>query len=108
MEAFSLHEANIEKHAAQIAFYNQKMKSTKGSAKHPKLAYPKFQDLFDFEARIDEIRSANEADYQSVSERETKIDQAKIFAKRLRKFERLKQEGKIIPWNERTKKEKQI
>lgn len=108
MEAFSLHEANVEKHAAQIAFYNQKMKSTKGSAKHPKLAYPKFQDLFDFEARIDEIRKATEADYQPISKKENKIDQAKVFAKRLKKFEQLKQEGKIIPWDERTKDEKQI
>ena len=91
----------------KLLFITKKWKAQK-EAKHPKLAYPKFQDLFDFEARIDEIRSANEADYQSVSERETKIDQAKIFAKRLRKFEQLKQEGKIIPWNERTKKEKQI
>lgn len=100
MEAFQLAEVNRQKYVYLQAFMNQVAKSTKGG-KNPKPLYRKFDDFFDIQAQIDDVRSSYESNYVRVAENKREISE--IFAKRVAEFQRLKREGKIIPLKERRK-----
>lgn len=56
MEAYALKDAYLSKLAAQAAFFNQVMKSTKGSGSNTRLVYDRFDKLYDYEKAVTKIR----------------------------------------------------
>lgn len=106
-EAYQLKRIERHEELAMQAWYNQTAKATKGSAKHPKPRFSKFEELFDREAEVNRIRSQFEPDFEisQYSPMELKRKQNALFAKRLAEFNELKKQGKIIPLSERRKEE---
>ncbi|KAA9324425.1 hypothetical protein [Lactobacillus jensenii] len=103
MEAYALKDAYLSKLAAQVAFFNQVMKSTKGSGNNTRLVYDRFDKLYDYEKAVTKIRSQFEPDFKTNEEK-----QEFNFAEKLREFEALKKAGKIKAWSDRTEAEKKI
>ncbi|MCZ3621866.1 hypothetical protein [Lactobacillus mulieris] len=103
MEAYALKDAYLSKLAAQVAFFNQVMKSTKGSGNNTRLVYDRFDKLYDYEKAVTKIRSQFEPDFKTTEEK-----QEFNFAEKLREFEALKKAGKIKAWADRTEAEKKI
>lgn len=99
MEAYSLQQIKIQERLHLQAFLNQTVQATKGSKKHPKPYYEKFEQFFNVQKMVDEVRSAYEPDY--IKQAEVKLNTADIFAKRVEEFKRLKKAGKIIPLKDR-------
>lgn len=97
MEAYNLKRVAKQRDIFMQAFANQLIKATKGK-KNPKPVYRNFEQFFDEEKAIDEVRSNFEPDYVS-SKDELNIND--IFAKRVAEFQKLKQNGKIIPLSQR-------
>jgi hypothetical protein len=100
MEAYQLQQVAEMKKLHMQAFLNQVVKSTKGK-RNPKPAYKTFNQFFNEEEVIDQVRSAFEPDYKPQSQITREKEQQRIFAKRLAEFHRLKKEGKIIPFKAR-------
>lgn len=98
-EAYQIKRAEHYGDIALGAYWNQVFKSQKGSPKHPQPRYTKPEQVWDEQAQIDRIRSIYEPDY--VSANDSKVNVAKLMAKRSEEFHRLKASGKIIPWKER-------
>lgn len=99
LEAFRIRQAERERQLALQAWLNQDVQAVKGSSKHPKRKYTKFDEFYDFQARTDEIREEFEVGYQKSSKK--KEDVGMIMAKRIKKFKQYKKAGKVIPWKER-------
>ena len=99
MEAYSLQQIKIQERLHLQAFLNQTVQATKGSKKHPKPYYEKFEQFFDAQKMVDKVRSAYEPDYIPSTQEKLNIEQ--IFTKRLEEFKRLKKAGKIIPLKDR-------
>lgn len=106
-EAYQLRRAERHEELAMQAWYSQMVKSTKGSSKHPKPRFSRFDELYDREAEINKVRSQFEPDFEisQYSPIELKRKQNRLFAKRLAEFNELKKQGKIIPLSERRKEE---
>lgn len=102
MEAYQLKQVDRQNEIAQQAWMNQQVQATTGS-KNPKLKFKTFDDFFDKKEIVDKVRSSYEPDYEIslMSKTELKHSRARIFAKRMAEFQRLKREGKIIPLSER-------
>ena len=121
MEAYRLQEVKRQEGIALQAFLNQAVKATKGK-NHPKPVYRKFEQFFNTQQKIDDVRSEFEPDYQMNNQvdvqqngkpvkqvnRQTqkRREVSSIFAKRVEEFRKLKAQGKIIPLNQRRKEEK--
>lgn len=103
MEAYALKDAYLSKLAAQAAFFNQVMKSTKGSGSNTRLVYDRFDKLYDYEKAVTKIRSQFEPDFKTTEEK-TEFN----FAEKLREFDALKKAGKIKAWADRTESERKI
>lgn len=101
LEAYQIRRVNEQENLAILAWWIQSVQATKGSPKHPKPVFGEFQDFFDVQKQIDQVRSVFEADYKPHSHTTRVIDRAKIFNRRLEEFKKLKAAGKIIPWKER-------
>lgn len=101
LEAFRLKDVAKQEHLALQAWFNQAVQAQTGSPKHPKPKYKRFNEFFDTQMRIDEVRSSFEANYASQSENLKRKNANEIFAKRIAEFKQLKKAGKIIPLKER-------
>lgn len=100
LEAYRIKQVEEERKLALQAWNNDAVKSLKGSSKHPKRVYTKFQEFFDQKKAIEKVRSEFEPDYQAVSEEKPR-DVGSILSNRIEEFKRLKKAGKIIPLKER-------
>lgn len=95
MEAYKLKQAEKMNEIAQQAWFNQMVKSTTGSASHPKPRYRRITDLFDYKKSVDKIRTEFEPNYQSQSSIPIVEERARIFAKRQAEFEQYWNQGLI-------------
>lgn len=106
MEAFQLQTIKRNEELAYQAWLNQQVQATTGSPKNPKPKFKEFRKFFDSEKMIDEVRSSFELDYITTSNKAKLRTNENVFAQRLKEFKKLKKQGKIIPWNERTQEER--
>ena len=65
MEAYAIKRTLKREDIAFQAWLNQTVQATKGSDKHPKPMYKKFNDFYNAAELEDEVRSQFEADYTS-------------------------------------------
>lgn len=101
LEAFRIKDITDQERLALQAWFNQSVQAQTGSPKHPKQKYKRFNDFFDTQSRIDEVRSSFELGYASQSENHKRKNANEILAKRIAEFKQLKKAGKIIPLKER-------
>ena len=106
LEAFQLRTIKRNEELAYQAWLNQQVQATTGSSKNPKPKFRKFDQFFDTNKMIDEVRGNFEADYKSTKKQNTLRTNENLFAERLKEFRKLKKQGKIIPWNMRTEEER--
>lgn len=106
LEAFQLKTIKRNEELAYQAWLNQQVQATTGSLKNPKPKFRKFDQFFDANEMIDEVRGNFEPVYKAKSKQNTLQDNESLFAERLKEFKKLKKQGKIIPWNMRTRKER--
>ena len=106
MEAFQLQTIKRNEELAYQAWLNQQVQATTGSPKNPKPKFKKFDQFFDTNKMIDEVRSSFEIDYITTSNKAKLRTNENVVAQRLKEFKELKKQGKIIPWNERTQEER--
>ena len=65
LEAFQLRTIKRNEELAYQAWLNQQVQATTGSSKNPKPKFRKFDQFFDTNKMIDEVRGNFEADYKS-------------------------------------------
>ena len=106
LEAFQLRTIKRNEELAYQAWLNQQVQATTGSSKNPKPKFRKFDQFFDTNKMIDEVRGNFEADYRATKKQNTLRTNENLFAERLKEFRQLKKQGKIIPWSMRTEKER--
>ena len=106
LEAFQLRTIKRNEELAYQAWLNQQVQATTGSSKNPKPKFRKFDQFFDTNKMIDEVRGNFEADYKSTKKQNTLRTNENLFAERLKEFRKLKKQGKIIPWSMRTEEER--
>ncbi|MEK1304119.1 hypothetical protein HCY48_05295 [Limosilactobacillus fermentum] len=94
LEAYQLKRLNDQQDLATMAWLNQAVQATKGSAKNPKPKFSRFTQFFDWEKEERKIRREFGDDYSLGS----KTDQEKApqtFAERLAEYKRLRAKGLI-------------
>ena len=101
LEAFQLRTIKRNEELAYQAWLNQQVQATTGSSKNPKPKFRKFEQFFDANKMIDEVRGNFEADYKATKKQNTLRTNENLFAERLKEFRQLKKQGKIIPWSMR-------
>lgn len=106
LEAFQLRTIKRNEELAYQAWLNQQVQATTGSSKNPKPKFRKFEQFFDTNKMIDEVRGNFEADYKVTKKQNTLRTNENLFAERLKEFRKLKKQGKIIPWSMRTEEER--
>ena len=106
LEAFQLRTIKRNEELAYQAWLNQQVQATTGSSKNPKPKFRKFDQFFDTNKMIDEVRGNFEVDYKSTNKQNTLRTNENLFAERLKEFRKLKKQGKIIPWSMRTEEER--
>lgn len=106
LEAFQLRTIKCNEELAYQAWLNQQVQATTGSSKNPKPKFRKFDQFFDTNKMIDEVRGNFEADYKATKKQNTLRTNENLFAERLKEFRKLKKQGKIIPWNMRNEEER--
>ena len=106
LEAFQLRTIKRNEELAYQAWLNQQVQATTGSSKNPKPKFRKFDQFFDTNKMIDEVRGNFEVDYKSTKKQNTLRTNENLFAERLKEFRQLKKQGKIIPWSMRTEEER--
>lgn len=106
LEAFQLRTIKRNEELAYQAWLNQQVQATTGSSKNPKPKFRKFEQFFDTNKMIDEVRGNFEADYKATKKQNTLRTNENLFAERLKEFRQLKKQGKIIPWSMRTEEER--
>lgn len=106
LEAFQLRTIKRNEELAYQAWLNQQVQATTGSSKNPKPKFRKFDQFFDTNKMIDEVRGNFEADYKSTKKQNTLRTNENLFAERLKEFRQLKKQGKIIPWSMRNEEER--
>lgn len=106
LEAFQLRTIKRNEELAYQAWLNQQVQATTGSAKNPKPKFRRFDQFFDTNKMIDEVRGNFEPDYKTASKQNTLQTNEDLFVERLKEFRELKKQGKIIPWGARTKAER--
>lgn len=102
LEAYQLKKVEQQENLALQAWMNQAVQATTGGKK-PKPKFKTFIDFFDREAQVDQVRSQYELDYKvsHLSKSDLNRRQGEVFAKRMREFNELKKQGKIIPLSRR-------
>ena len=106
LEAFQLRTIKRNEELAYQAWLNQQVQATTGSSKNPKPKFRKFEQFFDTNKMIDEVRGNFEANYKSTKKQNTLRTNENLFAERLKEFRQLKKQGKIIPWSMRNEEER--
>lgn len=106
LEAFQLRTIKRNEELAYQAWLNQQVQATTGSSKNPKPKFRKFEQFFDTNKMIDEVRGNFEENYKSTKKQNTLRTNENLFAERLKEFRKLKKQGKIIPWSMRTEEER--
>ena len=106
LEAFQLRTIKRNEELAYQAWLNQQVQATTGSSKNPKPKFRKFDQFFDTNKMIDEVRGNFEADYKATKKQNTLRTNENLFVERLKEFRQLKKQGKIIPWSMRTDEER--
>lgn len=106
LEAFQLRTIKRNEELAYQAWLNQQVQATTGSSKNPKPKFRKFEQFFDTNKMIDEVRGNFEADYKATKKQNTLRTNENLFVERLKEFRKLKKQGKIIPWSMRTEEER--
>ena len=106
LEAFQLRTIKRNEELAYQAWLNQQVQATTGSSKNPKPKFRKFDQFFDTNKMIDEVRGNFEADYRATKKQNTLRTNENLFVERLKEFRKLKKQGKIIPWSMRTEEER--
>lgn len=106
LEAFQLRTIKRNEELAYQAWLNQQVQATTGSSKNPKPKFRKFDQFFDTNKMIDEVRGNFEADYKATKKQNVLQTNENLFADRLKEFRQLKKQGKIIPWSMRTEEER--
>lgn len=106
LEAFQLRTIKRNEELAYQAWLNQQVQATTGSSKNPKPKFRKFEQFFDTNKMIDEVRGNFEANYKATKKQNTLRTNENLFAERLKEFRQLKKQGKIIPWSMRTEEER--
>lgn len=106
LEAFQLRTIKRNEELAYQAWLNQQVQATTGSSKNPKPKFKRFDQFFDTNKMIDEVRGNFEADYKATKKQNTLRTNENLFAERLKEFRKLKKQGKIIPWSMRTEEER--
>lgn len=106
LEAFQLRTIKRNEELAYQAWLNQQVQATTGSSKNPKPKFRKFDQFFDTNKMIDEVRGNFEANYKSTKKQNTLRTNENLFAERLKEFRQLKKQGKIIPWSMRNEEER--
>lgn len=106
LEAFQLRTIKRNEELAYQAWLNQQVQATTGSSKNPKPKFRKFEQFFDTNKMIDEVRGNFEADYKATKKQNTLRTNENLFAERLKEFRKLKKQGKIKPWNMRNEEER--
>lgn len=106
LEAFQLRTIKRNEELAYQAWLNQQVQATTGSSKNPKPKFRKFDQFFDTNKMIDEVRGNFEADYKATKKQNVLQTNKNLFAERLKEFRQLKKQGKIIPWSMRNEEER--
>lgn len=106
LEAFQLRTIKRNEELAYQAWLNQQVQATTGSSKNPKPKFRKFEQFFDTNKMIDEVRGNFEVNYKATKKQNTLRTNENLFAERLKEFRKLKKQGKIIPWSMRTEEER--
>lgn len=106
LEAFQLRTIKRNEELAYQAWLNQQVQATTGSSKNPKPKFRKFDQFFDTNKMIDEVRGNFEVDYKATKKQNTLRTNENLFAERLKEFRELKKQGKIIPWSMRNEEER--
>jgi hypothetical protein len=106
LEAFQLRTIKRNEELAYQAWLNQQVQATTGSSKNPKPKFKRFDQFFDANKMVDEVRGNFEPDYKTASKQSVLQTNENLFVERLKEFRELKKQGKIIPWNARTKAER--
>lgn len=106
LEAFQLRTIKRNEELAYQAWLNQQVQATTGSSKNPKPKFRKFEQFFDTNKMIDEVRGNFETNYKSTKKQNTLRTNENLFAERLKEFRQLKKQGKIIPWSMRNEEER--
>lgn len=91
MEGYQLRQAERLNEIAISAWWHQAVKATKGTAKNPRPVFSKLEDLYDYDARVDQICGAYEPDYVPTSNHTHKSDAGQIMAKRMAEFKKIKE-----------------
>lgn len=106
LEAFQLRTIKRNEELAYQAWLNQQVQATTGSSKNPKPKFKKFEQFFDTNKMIDEVRGNFEEDYKATKKQNVLRTNENLFAERLKEFRELKKQGKIKPWNMRNEEER--
>lgn len=106
LEAFQLRTIKRNEELAYQAWLNQQVQATTGSSKNPKPKFRKFDQFFDTNKMIDEVRGNFEANYKATKKQNALRTNENLFAERLKEFRKLKKQGKIIPWSMRNEEER--
>lgn len=106
LEAFQLRTIKRNEELAYQAWLNQQVQATTGSSKNPKPKFRKFEQFFDTNKMIDEVRGNFEANYKATKKQNALRTNENLFAERLKEFRKLKKQGKIIPWSMRNEEER--
>lgn len=106
LEAFQLRTIKRNEELAYQAWLNQQVQAITGSSKNPKPKFRKFEQFFDTNKMIDEVRGNFEVDYKSTKKQNMLRTNENLFAERLKEFRQLKKQGKIIPWSMRNEEER--
>lgn len=106
LEAFQLRTIKRNEELAYQAWLNQQVQATTGSSKNPKPKFRKFDQFFDTNKMIDEVRGNFESDYKATKKQNVLQTNENLFAERLKEFRQLKKQGKIIPWSMRNEEER--
>lgn len=94
LEAYQLHEIDVQEKIALQAFYNQSVQETTGK-KHPRPKYRKFKQFFDREEQELAVRNVFADDTMGISEKAKRHTQTELFMRRAQEFKKLKKQGKI-------------
>ena len=106
LEAFQLRTIKRNEELAYQAWLNQQVQATTGSSKNPKPKFKKFEQFFNTNKMIDEVRENFEEDYKATKKQNALRTNENLFAERLKEFRELKKQGKIKPWNMRNEEER--
>ncbi|MCW4387067.1 hypothetical protein [Limosilactobacillus oris] len=94
LEAYQLHEIDVQEKIALQAFYNQSVQETAGK-KHPRPKYRKFKQFFDREEQELAVRNVFADDTMGISEKAKRHTQTELFMRRTQEFKKLRKQGKI-------------